>query len=257
MAAGSDEMQGSIQETLQLQQMLLTGLKEENRLLSEVVKQKDQVIEQKDLAIAQLKEELRMREAMSSAGEDGDVAGLRLQNARLQKLVLKKQKTIKSLMQTLQSALGGQSSDGDLLGAGSDGESQKSSSDGNNASASYRGSPSGKKLQVSSGPEHRGLVTPQQATRASPSAAAATARAPVSRPAPARNAAAKAVPSRPPAKAAASPASSGQDQSRMSKASRDALQVLSKGMQALEEKKRYVEMLAQNLDPGSDDEAIA
>merc|ERR1719498_1694369 len=87
------------------------------------------MVKQKDAVIHQLTQDLQSRgtksvhcnktESTSRESDDHlrdrETAILKRKNLRLQKLVKKKQKTITNLMQTLQSALGGQTSDGDLL----------------------------------------------------------------------------------------------------------------------------------------------
>merc|ERR1719281_1645588 len=116
-------------ERIKLQEELIVELREENSVLNEIVKQKDDIVKQKDLAIEHLMQELKNRgtkaeqchktESTSRESDDHlrdrETAILKRKNQRLQKMVQKKQQTITNLMQTLQSALGGQTSDGDML----------------------------------------------------------------------------------------------------------------------------------------------
>lgn len=116
-------------ERVKLQDELIGELKQENGRLTQLVKQKDAMIGQlsSDLQRRGSKEgHCSKTESTSRESDDHlrdrETAILRRKNAQLKKMVQKKQKTITNLMQTLQNALGGQTSDGDMLKTEDDGD---------------------------------------------------------------------------------------------------------------------------------------
>lgn len=120
---------GQLLERIQLQEELIKELREENSVLTDIAKQKDDLVRQKDLEIANLMKELKNRgsksenfnktESTSRESDDHlrdrEMAVLRSDNKRLKKQLHKKQVTITNLMQTLQSALKGEASDADMV----------------------------------------------------------------------------------------------------------------------------------------------
>lgn len=122
-AAGvSMEMVSQLLQKVELQEHLITELRQENGVLNVMVKQKDAVISQltHDMQSRGTKGDHCNKTASTSRESDDhlrdrETAILKRKNVRLKQQLQKKQKTITNLMQTLQSALGGQTSDGDLL----------------------------------------------------------------------------------------------------------------------------------------------
>jgi hypothetical protein len=232
-------------ERFKLQEELIAELRQENGVLNEMVKQKDAVIQQltRDLQSRGTKgDHCNKTESTSRESDDHlrdrEMAILRRKNLRLQKLVKKKQTTIVNLMETLQSALGGQTSDGEMLRL--EGDADELDSDTALGSTALSG-PAGRAAAESdcseSGPEAvrevlaNGSLSqvlasrPQTRTLQSP---AAQQRAAV---------------------AAAPPPVGG-----MSRRSKAALEALAKETSLLEEKKRLVEQLARSLEPASDND---
>jgi len=274
---------GQLLERIQLQQELITELREENGVLNEIVKQKDDILKQKDLAIEHLMQELKSRgtkgehcgktESTSRESDDHlrdrEMAILKRKNLKLKKMMAKKQQTIANLIATLQSAVGGQASDADMLRteddeeeADSDGAVGGSSAALAAASAAARALASGdsgsepeairEEMRKVSSPKQP--LSPQQAARRAQERAelaAAATRAALSKASNSPSAAAQrgmgfdysavgGVPSL--------------GRSSMSKDSKAALEALARDMEVLEQKKRAVEQLARTLEPPSDNE---
>lgn len=287
-AEGASERQ--LVERIQLQQDLISELRQENRVLHDITKQKDEITKQKDLEIARLSQELKNRgtkmeqlsktESTSRESDDHlrdrEMAIVKRKNLRLKKMVQKKQKTITNLMQTLQNALGGQASDADMLQTEDDDDEADSDMALGSAPAAVAAARAlDPQCLTDSDSDPEAIREEVQAlTRKRQSPKAASPQPPQS---PQQLAARKAR-ERAELVAAATKAGFGQATSSpsaamagfdfsavggvpatmgrgsMSKNSKTALEALSREMQLLEDKKRTVEQLARHLEPPSDNE---
>jgi len=152
-AAGfSMEQVGQLLQRVQLQEELITELRQENGVLNVMVKQKDAVISQltHDMQSRGTKgDHCNKTESTSRESDDHlrdrETAILKRKNVRLKQQLQKKQKTITNLMQTLQSALGGQTSDGEMLRTEDEGDEVDSDT------AADGGATRGGQLQASEG----------------------------------------------------------------------------------------------------------
>lgn len=277
---------GQLAERIQLQDELILELRQENSVLNQIAKQKDEIVKQKDLAIAALMQEVKNRGTKSDHSSktestsresdnhlrDREMAIIKGKNSKLKKMVEKKQRTITNLMQTLQSALGGQTSDADMLQTEDDDDDEADSDEDLGTSAAAMAAQAalapgcladssseseGGQLQAPQAAAPQQLSSPQQlaakkARERAELAAAAT-----------RAGFGQATAS--PSAVAAQKKGAGFDFSAvggvasmarcsMSKNSKVALDILSKEMGCLEEKKRAVEQLAKQLEPPSDDD---
>lgn len=120
--AASPEQISHLLERLQLQEELITELRQENGTLNEMVKQKDAVIQELSFDLKSRGTKAEQCNKTESTSRESDehlrhreTTILKAKNQKLTKEVQKQQKTIKNLMATLQSTLGGQTSDGEML----------------------------------------------------------------------------------------------------------------------------------------------
>jgi hypothetical protein len=264
-----------LEEQLMLQEELIAALRQENGVLNEVVKQKDVVIQQLTLDLQSRgtkgdhcsKTESTSRESDDHL-RDREMAILKRQNLKLQKEVKKKKQTIENLMQTLQNALAGQTSDGDMLKTDDDADDDDDSDVAMAPAAAPRNRPvSGVPMSVGSESEPEDIREEMRAltelmqiagsngiTLSSPP----VAQQPRSPAGQKRAAIAATQAGNAPqgmagfdfsAVGGAAPAIGG-----MSKKSKSALEALTGEMRILEEKKRKVEQLAATLEPSSDAE---
>lgn len=270
-----------LEEQLMLQEELIAALRQENGVLNEVVKQKDVVIQQLTLDLQSRgtkgdhcsKTESTSRESDDHL-RDREMAILKRQNLKLQKEVKKKKQTIGNLMQTLQNALAGQTSDGDMLKTDDDADDVDSDVAMAPAAAPRNRPVSATGVPMSVGSESEPEDIREEMRALTDLMQIAGRRAPINN--------GMTLSSQPVAQQPRSPAGqkraaiaatqagmapqgmAGFDFSAvggaapavggMSKKSKSALEALTKEMRILEEKKRKVEQLAATLEPSSDAE---